>query len=86
MFRRKANSTTTTSMAPQRTTFRTALIERSTKIAESMRVLSRTAGISVLIRSISSRTARATETVLRPDCLLIMIWTAVRPLIRTSSS
>ena len=84
--RRKANRTTTTSMAPHRTTLRTALIERSTKIAESIRVVSRTPGISVLMRSISVRTARATPTVLRPDCLLIIIWTAVRPLIRTSSS
>ena len=84
--RRKANSTTMTSIAPHSTTLRTALIERSTKIAESIRVESRTAGISVLTRSISERTARATSTVLRPDCLLIIIWTAVRPLMRISSS
>ena len=86
MLRRKANSTTTTSTAPHSTTFRTALIDRSTKIAESIRVLSLTAGISVLIRSISARTPRATDTVLRPDCLLTAIWTAVRPLMRTRSS
>ena len=64
MLRRKANSTTTTSTAPHSTTFRTALIDRSTKIAESIRVLSLTAGISVLIRSISARTPRATDTVI----------------------
>ena len=73
-----------TSIAPQRTT--SARRDGAlTKIASPMRVLRRTDGISRLMRLSPRARPRVRETVFRP-MLLIHDLTAVRPLIRTSSS
>ena len=78
---RKASVTSTTSTMPSWMSTKTSAADPSMKTAVSRAIrISSPAGALFAISATASRTARATSTVLRPDCLRTSSETPRRPL------